>query len=257
MLRKIYAVIFAFFVIGYISYLFPEIYHLFDDRPRVKILFIGNSHTYYHNMPSMLEEISYSQKDSPKVISASKHTIGAANLKRHWHDGIAADQIRNEKWDYVVLQEQSDTMLFRNERKKSKRYFSNFHKIIKESGAKTIIYATWPKKPGHRIYRIFKTDYNIARETTNHSLYDIARKLGANIIYTSMIWDSGIYNKMEMYRPDGNHASKNGSYLVALEFYKHLFPNHKINYDTLYIADDLDRKEIIKITQQVDSIKRR
>ncbi len=71
----------------------------------VRVLFIGNSYTYYNNLPGLLE---YFVKESHKQILKTKMIVrGGANLKLLWNAGRALQEIRRGKYDYVVLQEQS------------------------------------------------------------------------------------------------------------------------------------------------------
>ena len=71
----------------------------------MRILMLGNSFTYYNDMPSMLAELT-----GAEVIA---HTRGGAHLAEQLNPDtemgaktLAA--LENESWDYVVLQEYSN-----------------------------------------------------------------------------------------------------------------------------------------------------
>ena len=73
---------------------------------QIRVLFVGNSFTYFHNMPVVLEAISNSLS-GPRVVTTMVAS-GGARLKDHWQEGDPAlSAIRKGGWGYVVLQEQS------------------------------------------------------------------------------------------------------------------------------------------------------
>ena len=109
----------------------------------VRMLFIGNSFTTKNELPDLLSEIAKAGMGiniEYKVISA-----GGASPRRHWNGG-AANTITSAKWDYVVFQEQSTLPV-----KNANRFHENvreFVPVMKESGAKMVLYMTWARKKG-------------------------------------------------------------------------------------------------------------
>ena len=76
-------------------------------RPEpLKILFIGNSYTYYNGLPAHLERLIDSHPGNPAVEVASI-TPGGASLGRHASNPETLEAIRSGGWTHVVLQEQS------------------------------------------------------------------------------------------------------------------------------------------------------
>ncbi|WP_051605503.1 discoidin domain-containing protein [Sediminibacter sp. Hel_I_10] len=69
-----------------------------------RILFVGNSYTYYNAMPFMLQDIAASMGDELVVQS---NTIGGTSLESHYENSGTTDRIEEGNWDYVVLQDQS------------------------------------------------------------------------------------------------------------------------------------------------------
>ena len=74
------------------------------ENESLEILFIGNSYTYYNDLPDMLSKISSSFGDS---IFYDQHTPGGYSLYAHSQDQLTIDKINQQNWDYVVLQDQS------------------------------------------------------------------------------------------------------------------------------------------------------
>ena len=73
---------------------------------KLKILFIGNSYTYYNSTPevvkALLQERFPKQEVETQLISG-----GGMTLADHWKNESTLESIQSGAWDYVVLQEQS------------------------------------------------------------------------------------------------------------------------------------------------------
>jgi len=70
----------------------------------IKVLFIGNSLTSANNLPNMVAEIAKSKGFN---IIYNSHTLGGARLANHASNPKVYQKIKNDSWDFVVFQEQS------------------------------------------------------------------------------------------------------------------------------------------------------
>ena len=109
--------------------------------PTVNILFIGNSFTQRNDLPGLLAVMAAERevRIRHELISA-----GGASLRTHWNSGRAAKAILDGGYDYVVLQEQSTLPV-----KNANRMAENvrlFDEVIKQAGAKTVLYMTWARQ---------------------------------------------------------------------------------------------------------------
>jgi len=68
------------------------------------VLWLGNSYTYVHDVPKMVQELG---KYSGKSISYDTHTNGGWTLQKHEYSARSTHLIRSRQWDVVILQEQS------------------------------------------------------------------------------------------------------------------------------------------------------
>ncbi|WP_264787949.1 T9SS type A sorting domain-containing protein [Aureispira anguillae] len=66
-----------------------------------KVLFIGNSITYFNNMPFTFEAIANSLGDTTAV---TMYAPGGTGFLNHVGDANVYNHFRQEEWDYVVLQ---------------------------------------------------------------------------------------------------------------------------------------------------------
>src|SRR5262245_57371142 len=108
---------------------------------QLHILFVGNSFTARNDVPTLLAALAAERghKIKHQLIWA-----GGASLRMHWNKGLAEAAIRKTRYSHVVLQEQSTLPV-----KNAKRMHENirlFDPVIKESGARTVLYLTWARK---------------------------------------------------------------------------------------------------------------
>lgn len=179
--------------------------------PPLRILFIGNSYTFYNDMPQQLRQLALSGGEI-RIAQVERVVVGGRNLKQHWEDTVARAAIAKGDWDYVVLQEHSlgalqaaDTM---------RKYMGLFDAEVRKVGAHTMLYMTWARqvKP--------ETQKEITRVYTS-----IGRELGALVVPVGLAWEQvqRTYPTLVLFDPDGSHPNAKGSYLAACVFYSSLY----------------------------------
>ena len=182
------------------------------------MLFIGNSFTTTNDLPGMLIAIAKAGKDitiESKVISA-----GGASLRRHWNAG-AADTVIDEKWDYVVFQEQSTLPV-----KNSKRFHENVREFVpamKRSGATMVLYMTWARKMEPDNQKLLTDSYK-----------EIGKELAATVVPVGIAWQKLLEEnaKPVLHAKDGSHPTVAGTYLAACTFYAALFDGDPTKLET-------------------------
>jgi hypothetical protein len=173
-----------------------------QEDQKLRVLFVGNSYTYFNNLPEIVSRLSAGKIESQMVIR------GGASLKMHWEDGGAMKAIRQGRWDFVVLQEQS--LLPINDPATMHQYARLFDAEIKKAGAKTVFFLTWARQN---------------RPETQSSLTDaytkIAKELNAVIAPVGTAWQSVFKENPQtiLHLPDQSHPNSAGSYLAACVFY--------------------------------------
>ena len=56
------------------------------DTAKLRILFFGNSYTYFNNLPQILAGLAASAKP-PQIVETEMVTVGGATLKSLWAGG--------------------------------------------------------------------------------------------------------------------------------------------------------------------------
>ena len=177
-----------------------------DPKAELHVLFIGNSFTYYHEMPKMVSELA--KAGGQRHLRFQQETPGGYTLEKHWQDQKALKLLRSRQWDYVVLQDQSQAPLQRREA--MFEYGKKFDDEIKKQGAKTILYETWAlqNKPEQQA-AISKAYEGLSKELKAHMA-----PVG-NAWHTTLTGDK----KLVLHDKDQKHPSATGSYLAACVFY--------------------------------------
>jgi hypothetical protein len=194
---------------------------IFDTRPAKRVLFIGNSHTFYHDMPRMVGEIADSAQ-SPVRFATQQHAIGGARFRDHWNNQDV-QLLLKQPWDYVIFQGGSNETTYAQSVGDFHAFGRKLIKAAKATGAHVALYVTWPYRDDYEDMR----RYPVLKETMAIDIQKNYRQLaadtGATLVNIGERWQM-----LRRYEPgmplyeDGNHATVQGSYLVALMFYGHL-----------------------------------
>lgn len=168
----------------------------------LRVLFIGNSYTHVNDLPGMIAQLL-----SARGIKLEHESVtpGGATLEKQWTDGKALAAIRQRKWDYVVLQEQS--MRPFRDRDAMFKAARLLHAEIEKTGAKTLLYETWAAKASPDEQPKLTDAYEA-----------LGRELGARVVPVGEAWKKAIAAGIELHGGDGRHPSRDGSYLAACLF---------------------------------------
>jgi len=175
---------------------------------QTRVLFIGNSFTFKNGgIDAELARLEPS-------CATSSVTAGGATLQQQWTTGQALQAIRSGHWDYVVLQEQSQTpviaqALFRD-------YAARFAQAIRASGATTVLLMTW-QRPDSAAEGV--TTANLAA-----SYRSVADQIGARVAPAGEAFAEALLERPDLVlnQPDG-HPTTAGTYLAACVVYDTIF----------------------------------
>ncbi len=167
------------------------------DKQAIKILFIGNSFTFYNVLPAVLASFIDNKLHRPTKIY--QQTLGGATLVSHWKQGVAQRMITESgPWDYVVLQAHSEEALGEKNQKNFYEYAKRFDGIIKASHAKTIFFETWADKNN------IKAQHDITLSYTN-----LSKQISATVIPVgqSFFYAEANDKSLSLYDKDNHHPS--------------------------------------------------
>lgn len=167
-----------------------------------RLLFIGNSLTYTHSLPLMVQALLSAQGRDVDVSDVARPDYG---LQDHWQGRGARGAITRHPWNWVVLQQGPSSLP--ESREDLRRYAGRFNDMIVARGARCALYSTWPSA-----YRL--GDFERAIE----SYAIVAAELGAMLLPVAAAWRAALIrdNALPLYSSDGLHPTRYGAYLAAL-----------------------------------------
>lgn len=171
----------------------------------MNVLIVGNSLTYFNEMPWMLGEIATSKQTTPPLHVEFSGGSGMT-LQQHWEKGEAQRRIEQGRWDFVVLQAQSSEAVRAPE--PFREYARRFDSLIRKHGARTVIVETWAIRDAPYSQRQYRAQY----ET-------LARELRATLAPVGAAWQQLLGRHIELFDSSGVHPNVLGSYLYASVLY--------------------------------------
>lgn len=192
-------------------------------------LFLGNSYTYYNDLPKLIEDIAKSKGD---IFNHDKYTPGGKSLFDHASDITSLNKIKNGEWDYVILQDQSQKPAFNpafvsaNCLPYAKQLSDSVYKY--NPCGKPLFFMTWGRKNGDASncasYPPICT-YEGMQARLRSSYLIMGNQNNAPVAAVGAVWrDLRTANpNINLYSSDESHPSLNGSYLAACTFYASIF----------------------------------
>ena len=167
---------------------------------QLRILFIGNSHTYFNDMPLMVkaraEELGYNCE-----VTMIAH--GGWFLEQHVNEPDVRFNILFGNYDYVILQEHAHPF---GPVEKFLDAAKTLTSWIRESGSTPILYETWStknepekQKEMNDVYRYIASEVNALVAPVGENWWDYKHS----------------WPELELYYEDGQHASPEGSDFAA------------------------------------------
>lgn len=176
--------------------------------PGVDVLFIGNSLTYWNDMPGMLAALLATVPDEAFRIHVV--AVGGTGLEDHWVEGAARRRIAEGGMEIVALQQGPSAT---EGRPSLLEYSGRFGEEIRAHGGVPALYMVWPS-----VQRLFDAEgvsdsYRTAALLVNGGLFPAGDAW-------SLVRERGI--DIDLYGEDGLHPSPAGSYLAALVMFEQL-----------------------------------
>ena len=201
-----------------------------------KVLMIGNSFTFYWNLPLVLETMFESSNINIKV---DQKTIGGSKLKEHWQYNID-DNYNIKEYDYVVLNDHSTYPL--NNLDTCSKYINLFTNYINKQNVQTLIYGTWE-------YPYLKKISSQKSSNTMQVLDSLSKLSNAKYVPVGNAFDYLEKNHpyINLYMDDNKHPSPNATYLAACVFYSMISGETPIGLPRRFQGKNIEGKKIYYI----------
>ena len=222
--------------------LFVAILYLFSclagqDKNKENILFIGNSFTFYWNLPLVVEAMANERNYNYDITQS---TASGSSLKDHWFENdelISKTLIATGRYDRVVLQDHSLNPL--QNLVESRRYFIDFIEWVKAYNCAPYIYATWMYKG------ISNNNYDVV-DPIQDALQPIADKTGAVMVPIDQAFRTlqKRHPDIPIFMSDNKHPSPVGTYLAACVYFRIFTGESPLGLSRRYERKDENGKKI-------------
>lgn len=167
---------------------------------RLRLLFVGNSHTFFNDMPEMVAE-RFREDGYDCEVAMIAH--GGWSLGQLVEEPEVQFNIHYGHYDYVVLQDMSNPFVSERRFMRSVEILTGW---IREAGASPVLYLPWTRCDGEArqapmtdTYKKAAEKYQIPLAAAGEYWWEYRRE----------------HPEIEMYYEDGTHASEAGSEFAA------------------------------------------
>ena len=207
----------------------------------MKVLFVGNSYTYYNEMPKIFENLANRNRKEVQVFSVTKggRRLSAYSDQEDQTTKELAQLLSQHHFDICVLQEQSILPLT-----DYSCFLSGLDCVLKMVGThadKRLLYATWGRKAGsHTLEENGWTTASMA-QCLSRAYHKAAEAVDADVSDVGLCFLDVYRNhgEIELYNPDLSHPSYEGSCLAALTHYYTLFREFPENTGSLELKQEV------------------
>ncbi len=172
------------------------------------VLFIGNSFTYYN------DGVDQELKGLDPSIAVQRTAVGGYTLKDQWESGQAADAIRSQHWNYVVLQEQSQMPVIGEAQFLA--YASRLSEAIRAQRAEPVLFMTWQRPDS--------VQGGVTTTNLANAYYRVGSQVGARVAPVGIAFANALYQRPQLaLNSEDGHPTAAGTYLAACVLYATLF----------------------------------
>lgn len=210
------------------------------DSPK-RILFVGNSYTYYNGSLHVHANRIARQADPANRYDYRAATIAGAPLHYHAIDHLITPGKLGvkEPFEVVVLQSNSTDAMSERDRARFRETVIEFNAAIAKRGAKTALYMTQAHvKPS----RYAGTDM---LHRTAEMYIEAGNEIGAIVIPAGLAFEEAYRRRPDIklhFELDGSHPSLLGTYLAACTVYATLYgrrcEGNAYDYQSTIARDD-------------------
>ena len=181
----------------------------------MKVLFVGNSHTYFNDMPRLFAQMCEEMTGVRPEVTMLAYSGRSLRWHREEHFSLRF-ALMYGGYDYCVVQQQAHPF---PEESETRHDFGNISDMCSRAGTRAVIFMTWAEKAKPQ---------NAARMTGFYRA--LASDTGALLAPVGELFESlrRDHPEIELYWMDGEHASVCGDYLAAACFAALLCPDGEI-----------------------------
>jgi hypothetical protein len=185
-------------------------------QKQINVLFLGNSLTYYNNLPELVKLIAACDS-----VELTYRSISLPNyaLVDHWNEGNAQKEIESGLYQYVVVQQGPSSQT--EGRTYLLDYGLKFDSLIDRNNAKLVSYMVWPAKARFSDFAEVYESYKLLADSAK-GISCAAGKAWLEV------WKN--YPEFKLYGDDNFHPDYRGSLLAALVIYGSIMQKSDLSF---------------------------
>ena len=192
-----------------------------QDTSCTRVLFIGNSYTFVNDLPNTFAKLARSGGHKVEVGMSAQ---GGWSLADHVGSTETLNLLDSAKWNFVVLQEQSEIPSVQQVR--NQEMYPAARELvqkIKKIGATPIFFITWAHRDG--MPENGMNNYESMQSQINTGYMGIAQELNVSVAPVGSAWLAAVkeHPELSLWQGDGSHPTEQGTYLAACVFYAVIF----------------------------------
>lgn len=178
-------------------------------------LFVGNSLSYYNDMPAILVEIAATYDITIEADCLCKPNYA---LIDHWGENELSTLLAGKSYDHIMPQQGPSSQAFG--RSVLLEYGPKITQLALEFKAKTAFYMVWPSKVYYPTFQGVIDNYTEAAKVSGADLFPVGQ------VWKDYISETG---DESIYGADAFHPSPKGSFLAAWVIFRFLYPDIEID----------------------------
>lgn len=212
----------------------------------VDVVFIGNSYTYYHDLPAMVRALGSADKPV-RQVTTTMLAPGGFTLAQHWDatgKDAPRDVLKDKRPDFVVLQEQSRMAL--DNPSQLQQSATKWSELLAKQKVTPVWYMTWARQAEPTAIERIADEYTKAAKTGGGRLAPVGRA-----------WQEALREPgLQLHDADGSHPSPAGSYLAAIVLYATMTGSDVGTFPDKLVVPGDDGKERVLVELPADTGKR-
>ena len=186
----------------------------------VRVLFLGNSYTYVNDLPTVFRDLA---RSGGRNVETSMVANGGETLAQHAASPDSLGAIRGSRWQFVVLQEQSEIPALASAWQT--QMFPPAETLvaaIRSAAATPILLETWAHRDGLPDQGL---DYAAMQAAITQGYRSLGAALGVAVAPAGDTWQTVLRTNptIALWQADGSHPSPAGTYLAACVLYDRIF----------------------------------
>ncbi len=185
----------------------------------MRLLFLGNSLTYTHDVPRLVARLARAAgRLEPAIVSRAEPNYA---LEDHWNDGVARSVLRSGNFRYVIMQQGPSTLP--ESRLDLIHWTKRWSDEARVAGTTPAMYGVWPPRGG-----------NLDAGIVNYA--DAATNAATVLFPVAAVWREAwaADPSLPLYGPDGFHPGAHGAWLAAVVITSVLFDLSPHTLNNLY-----------------------